>query len=80
MELFGGAPSREGSTFKEFMDCKPLRYHRGENALECLCQIMKMDHTFCPGDFTECQNVNYVARMFESEALKWWDAVENKTY
>lgn len=51
------------------MDFKPPKYHGGENTLECLNWIMKLEKTFQLDDFTERQNVSYVVRMFEDEAL-----------
>ncbi|KAL4564370.1 hypothetical protein LXL04_028431 [Taraxacum kok-saghyz] len=36
----------------------------------------KMEQTFRSADFTEDQKVNYAVRMFEGEALAWWDSVD----
>lgn len=52
-ELFGGATGHQGSTFKDFMDCKPPKYRGCEKVVECLNLIMKMEQTFRLGDFTE---------------------------
>ena len=35
-----------------------------------------MEQTFRSADFTEDQKVNYAVRMFEGEALEWWDSVD----
>lgn len=68
-----GGVGRKGSTFKEFFACK---YRGGENALECLNQIMKMELTCLSGDFTKHQKVSYVVKMFEDEVLWWWDTFD----
>lgn len=60
------------------MDYRPSKYHGGENALECLSWIMKMEQTFWLGDFTESQKVIYVVRMLKNEALWWWDAINKR--
>ena len=42
----------------------------------CMRWIRKMEQTFKSGKFTEIQRVNYAVRMLESEALEWWDSID----
>ncbi|XP_023746169.1 uncharacterized protein LOC111894316 [Lactuca sativa] len=71
-----GDVRRQGSSFKTIMDCKPPTFEGGESAVACLRWIRKMDQTFRSGEFPEDQKVNYVVRMFDKEALEWWDTID----
>ena len=66
----------QGSTFKTFLGCKPPTFKGGEDSLACVRWLRKMEQTFRSAQFTEAQKVNYVVRMFEGEALEWWDSVD----
>ena len=66
----------QGSTFKTFLGCKPPTFKGGEDSLACVRWLRKMEQTFRSAQFTEEQKVNYAVRMFEGEALEWWDSVD----
>ncbi|KAL4579672.1 hypothetical protein LXL04_015828 [Taraxacum kok-saghyz] len=66
----------EGSTFKTFLGCKPPTFKEGEDSLACVRWLRKMEQTFRSAQFTAEQKVNYVVRMYEGEALEWWDLVD----
>lgn len=76
-ERFENFQNERVSSFKNFMDCKPPTFKGGEDLLACMRWIKKMEQVFESGEFTSRQQVTFVVRMFEGEALDWRDSVSS---
>lgn len=56
------------------MDFKPPTFKGGEDPVACMRWLRKMEQFFESGNFAERHKVTFTVRVFEGEALHWWDS------